>query len=115
MQKRLVVIMLFLMSMMVFANENVEIEREVTGVDRQILETSDKVEDIDGIQEGELQKIDVNLKTNDLKTSNETLVVEQQEPESDLENELSKGMSSDKSWLRYILGAVLLVAGIAAF
>ena len=115
MQKRLVVIMLFLMSMMVFANENVEIEREVTGVDRQILETSDKVEDVNGIQEGELQKIDVNLKTNDLKTSNETLVVEQQEPDNNLEDELSKEMSSDKSWLRYALGAVLLLVGVAAF
>lgn len=103
------------MSIMAFSNENVEIEKEVTGVDRQILETSDKVEDVEGIQEGELQKIDVNLKTNDLKTSNETLVVEQQEADNDLEDELSKGMSSDKSWLRYILGAVLLVAGIAAF
>jgi len=115
MQKKLAVIMMFLMSIMVFANETVKIEKEVTGVDRQILETSDTVEDVEGIQEGQLQPIDVNLKSNDLKTTNETLMVEQEEKDSGLEDELAQGMSSDKSWLKYILGAVLLIAGVAAF
>ena len=115
MQKKIVVVFLFLMSLMAFGDESIEIQKEVTGVDRQVLEESEGVESVDSIQQLQLEEVDVKLKSNDLKSERETLVVEQEKSSDDLEKELSKGMSSDKSWLRYILGAVLLVAGIAAF
>lgn len=115
MQKKIAVIFLFLISMMAFGDESIEIQKEVTGVDRQILEESEGVESVDSMQQLELKDVDVNLKSNDLRGEKETLVVEQEKSSDDLEKELSRGMSSDKSWLRYILGAVLLVAGIAAF
>jgi len=114
MQKKIVGLFLFLMSVMAFGDESVEIQKEVTGVDRQILEKSEGIEDVESIQGIELEKIDVNLKSNDLKNEKETLVVEQEKSDDDLERELSKGMSSDKSWMKYILGGLLLLVGVVA-
>lgn len=114
MQKKIAVMLMFLLSLVAFGNDEVEIKKEVTGVDRQILETSEGVENVDVMQDGELKEIDVNLKSNDLQRERETLVVEQEKDNSDLEKELSKGMSEDKSWLKYIISGLLLVVGIVA-
>ena len=114
MHKKIVVLFMFLMSMMALANETVEIEKEVTGVDRQTLEQVDGVESVDAMQEDALKKVDVKLKSNDLKTQNETLTVEEEVADDGLEQELSKEMADDKSWLKYILGGLLLVIGVAA-
>lgn len=106
--------MMFLMGLIVFAEDSVELQREVTGVDMQTIETVDNVSDVNGINDETLKDIDVNIKDNSLKSNKETLSVEQTTDNKDLDDELSKGMSDDKSWFKYILGGILLVAGIVA-
>jgi|GEM_PF-575090 len=114
MYKRFIMMLMFMVSMIAMANETVEIEKEVTGVDRQTLEQADEVENVNILQDGELKDVDVRIKSNDLKTQNETLTVEAEKTDDGLEKELSKGMSEDKSWLKYILGGLLLLVGIVA-
>ena len=113
MQKKIVVLFMFLMSMMALANETVEIEKVVTGVDRQTLEQVDGVESVDAMQEDALKKVDVKLKSNDLKTQTEVLTVEEVAEDDGLEEELSKEMANDSVW-KYILGGLLLLVGVAA-
>ncbi len=117
MKKKLVFLMLMLSFVFSYGQEGTaEISQEVTGVSLETLESGKEITGIEYIQDEALNKVDANLKTNEVQQSKEKLnLAKQQENNKDLENELSEGMASNKSIWKYIIGAVVVILGVAAF
>lgn len=110
--KKIMMLLVMLMSINIFANQGVELEKEVTGEDRQVLEQVDGVTTLDPLQGGTIDVEAVELDTTN--TTVDTVTVTQDVQADDgLEDELNKKLASDKAWWKYALGGLLLILGAA--
>lgn len=111
--KKLIASLFLLSTMLVNAEESVTaIDKEVTGVNKEQLERKE-------IETKEMLLKNQNISTGSVELSSENLKEQQQKikvvqnEKSALEDELSQGVE-DKSFLKYIIGAIGVVALIIA-
>lgn len=111
--KKLIASLFLLSTMLVNAEESVTaIDKEVTGVNKEQLERKE-------IETKEMLLKNQNINTGSVELSSENLKEQQQKikvvqnEKSALEDELSQGVE-DKSFLKYIIGAIGVVALIIA-
>lgn len=117
MKKKLVYLILVLSFVFSYGQEGTaEISQQVTGVSLETLESGQEITVLENIQDDVLNDVDAKLKSNEVQQSKEKLnLTKQQVNNKDLENELSEDMSSKKSIWKYIIGAAVVILGVAAF
>ncbi len=117
MKKKLALLMILLSFAFAYSQEETaELDKEVTGINLETLDNGQKMTVVENVQDEALNDVDATLKSNEVKMNKEKLdLAKQQESNKDLENELSKEIASEKPLWKYILGAVLVILGAAAF
>ncbi|NME35024.1 MULTISPECIES: hypothetical protein [Fusobacterium] len=113
--KKLAILLMLSMSLGVYSAEqkapvnNVSIDKEVTGINRDTLELRDIKEEKLELEQEKVDATRLNVSTKELKEENEDTLLRENEK---LKQEISQDVEKESSPLKYILG-ILAVIGIA--
>lgn len=106
--KKLVLGILITGSLMSFAAENVVIDKEVTGINKETIEKREVINKEVSFEQKEVNASEVRTSSEKLKNTQENLNVKNSD--DSLKKELASDMSTGNSFWKYILGVVGIVA-----
>lgn len=109
--KKFLSIMMIIGSISIFAGDNVVIDKEVTGINKETLETREVKEKKIDLEQKEVDAEELKASSTKIKDNKESLNSEN--TNEDIKKELSSNVSKESSLWKYIVGALVVVG--AAF
>lgn len=106
--KKLVLCLMILSSLSVFSAENVVIDKEVTGINKETIETRGVAEEKINLDQKEVDATEMRTSSKKIKEGQENLEVKNSDDE--IKKELASDVSKDSSIWKYILGVVGVIA-----
>lgn len=106
--KKLVLSLMILGSLSVFAAENVVIDKEITGINKETIETREVAGKKINLEQKEIDASEMKTSSKKIKDNQENLEVKNSD--DDIKKELAEDVSKDKSIWKYILGVIGIVA-----
>lgn len=108
--KKLVLSLMILGSLSIYGADNVVIDKEITGVNKETIETREVAGKKIDLEQKEIDASEMRTSSRKIKDNQESLEV--QNSDDEIKKELAGDVSKDRSIWKYILG-VLGVAAIA--
>ncbi|WP_300394007.1 hypothetical protein [Fusobacterium sp.] len=106
--KKLVLGLMLLSSLTMFAGENVVIDKEVTGVNKETIETREVANKKINLEQKEVNASEMKTSSNKIKEGQESLEVKNSDDE--IKKELASDVSKESSIWKYVLGVIGVIA-----
>lgn len=106
--KKLVLGLMILSSLTMFAGENVVIDKEVTGVNKETIETREVANKKINLEQKEVNASEMKTSSKKIKEGQENLEVKNSDDE--IKKELASDVSKESSLWKYVLGVLGVIA-----
>ena len=106
--KKLVLGFMILSSLSVFSAENVVIDKEVTGINKETIETREVADKKIDLEQKEVNASKMRTSSKKIKEGQENLEVKNSDDE--IKKELAQDVSKDSSLWKYVLGVLGVIA-----
>ncbi len=106
--KKLVLGLMILSSLSAFSAENVVIDKEVTGINKETIETREVADKKINLDQKEVNASEMRTSSKKIKDNKESLEVKNSDDE--IKKELAEDVSKDSSIWKYVLGVLGVVA-----